>query len=82
MTDAAVLVLNRLYQAVQITTIRRAFLLFYSGRAKAVDRDFATHPFDVWSRLPARGIDRRIGTPRGTIRVPDVIQLVSAPWPA
>jgi len=76
MTDGAVLVLNRLYQAVQITSIRRAFLLFYSGRARAVDRDFATHPFDTWSRIPARRVDRRIGTSRGAIRVPDVIQLL------
>ena len=35
MADGAVLVLNNLYQAVQVTGVRRAFRLFYAGRARA-----------------------------------------------
>ena len=45
MTDSAVLVLNNLYQAVQITSVRRAFRLFYAGRARAVAPDFRTYDF-------------------------------------
>ena len=37
MAETAVLVLNNLYQAVQITSTRRAFRLFYAGRVRAVD---------------------------------------------
>jgi hypothetical protein len=35
MAESAVLVLNNVYQAVQITGMRRAFRLFYAGRARA-----------------------------------------------
>ena len=53
MTDSAVLVLNNLYQAVQITSVRRAFRLFYAGRARAVAPDFRTYDFENWTDLPA-----------------------------
>ena len=76
MTDGGVLVLNSLYQAVQITGVRRAFRLFYCGRARAVDRDFATYDFDNWRDLPTGADDDRIYTPDAAIRIPRVIQLV------
>ena len=34
--DSSVLVLNRLYQPVNVTTVRRAFSLLYQGVAKAI----------------------------------------------
>jgi len=74
--NGGVLVLNSLFQAVQITGIRRAFRLFYAGRARAVDDDFATYDFENWCDLPI-GIDvERVWTPSRAIRVPRVIQLV------
>jgi len=76
MADGAVLVLNRLYQAVQVTGVRRGFRLFYAGRARAVGPDFATYDFENWCDLPAGVDDEVIRTPRRTIRVPRVIQLV------
>lgn len=76
MADSAVLVLNSLYQAVQITGIRRAFRLFYSGRARAVAPDFATYDFDNWCDLPPGVGDAVIRTPTRAIRIPRVIQLV------
>ncbi len=76
MTDSAVLVLNRVYQAVQITGVRRAFRLFYAGRARAVDRDFSTYSFENWCDLPAGAADPVITTPHRSIRIPRVIQLI------
>jgi 5-methylcytosine-specific restriction endonuclease McrA len=75
-TDGAVLVLNSLYQAVQVTGVRRAFRLFYAGRARAVANDFVSYDFDNWCDLPLRSGERAIHTPTRTIRIPKVIRLV------
>ena len=74
--SSSVLVLNSLYQAVQVTGVRRAFLLFYAGRARALDRDFQPYDFDNWCDLPMRPDDRVMTTPTQRIRIPNVIQLV------
>lgn len=76
MVDGSVLVLNNLFQAVQITGVRRAFRLFYAGRARALSPDFVSYDFENWCDLPV-GIDEEvIRTPTRPIRVPRVIQLV------
>ncbi|PYL15017.1 MAG: HNH endonuclease, partial [Verrucomicrobia bacterium] len=50
--NSQVLVLNRLWQAVNICTARRAFALVYAGHAHVVSSDhennFLTHDFDSW----------------------------------
>jgi len=76
MLDGAVLVLNSLYQAIQVTGVRRAFHLFYAGRAHAVADDFRTYPFEHWCDLPPRDGHGIIRTPTRAIRIPRVIQLV------
>ena len=76
MAESAVLVLNNVYQAVQITSVRRAFRLFYAGRARAVAPDFRTYDFENWSDLPSGADYERIVTPRREIRIPRVIQLL------
>ena len=43
MTDTGVLVLNRLFQAIQITSVRRAFCLLYKGDVRAVAPDYTTY---------------------------------------
>jgi 5-methylcytosine-specific restriction endonuclease McrA len=76
MAESAVLVLNSLYQAVQVTGVRRAFRLFYAGRARAIAPDFCTYDFENWCDLPPGAGDEVILTPRRAIRIPRVIQLV------
>ena len=76
MADGAVLVLNSLYQAVQVTGVRRAFVLFCGGRARAVGPDFATYDFENWCDIPPGAGDDVVRTPRRAIRVPRVIQLL------
>jgi hypothetical protein len=48
-----VLVLNRLWQAVNICSVKRAFMLLYQGHAQVVDAgagegSFQTMTFDQW----------------------------------
>ncbi len=74
--DCSVLVLNNLYQAVQITGTHRAFRLFYAGRARALSPDFTPYDFDNWCDLPVGIDDDVIRTPSRRIRIPRVIQLV------
>ena len=72
--DSAVLVLNRFFQAVQVTTVRRAFTLFCKDLVKAVDEDYLTYTFNDWKDLPPDG--DVIHTPRFALQVPRVVQLV------
>jgi 5-methylcytosine-specific restriction endonuclease McrA len=69
--DSSVLVLNRHYQPVHVTSARRAFMLLYAGAAKVIAPDFSLFDFDGWAELgTAAGtdvvhtIDRAIAIPR------------------
>ncbi len=53
MTNTAVLVLNRHYQPIHVTNVRRAFSLLYLGVARVVDPEFKTFDFDSWAQLSA-----------------------------
>ncbi len=71
-----VLVVNRHLQAVHLTTARRAFVLMWSDIARALDAAWVAHDFASWSALrPGEG-DLAVGTSRGPLRVPRVVQLV------
>lgn len=77
MLNSSVLVLNRSYLPVHVTSVRRAFSLLYQGIAKVVGEQYETFNFDEWSQLAvARDMDA-IGTARGLIRVPRVIVLIA-----
>jgi 5-methylcytosine-specific restriction endonuclease McrA len=76
MLDGHVLVLNRLYQPIQVTSIRRAITLFYKGDARAVARDYVTYDFDNWADLPCQPDQSFIVTPTRNIAIPDVVQLL------
>lgn len=72
MVNAAVLVLNRHYQPVHVTNVKRAFSLLYQGVARAIDEQYRLYDFSDWYALSAaveeeesiRTIDRRIRIPR------------------
>lgn len=76
MLNSNVLVLNSLYQAIQITSVKRAMCLFYKGHVKAVDVDFLTYDFHTWNDLPVGPDDDVVATPARRIRIPRVILLV------
>ena len=79
--DSSVLVLNRLWQAVNICSARRAFSLVYSGHAQVVDTtegSYQTFGFDEWrdlSQEEEEGPDF-IHSLNFRIRVPKIIVLM------
>ena len=75
MLDSSVLVLNRNFQPIHVTNVRRAFALLYAGAAQAVDRQFRTFNFDSWAELSAETGDEVVHTVSRAIRVPRVILL-------
>jgi len=76
MLNTGVLVLNRVYQPVHITSARRAFAMLYQGIAKAIDEQFQLFDFDSWSALAAAQHDT-VGLVGRRIRVPRVIVLLA-----
>jgi 5-methylcytosine-specific restriction endonuclease McrA len=76
MLDGGVLVLNRVYRPVHVTTVRRAFTLLYQGAARALDEQFRLFDFESWAALGAASGQDAVGTIDGRIRVPRVIVLL------
>lgn len=75
MLDSEVLVLNRVFQALRVTTARNALSLFYKGHAKAVLPDYSTYEWEHWCDIPAQPKDDVVLTPSRAILVPRVILL-------
>lgn len=76
MLDSNVLVLNRLFQAIQITSVKKAFCLLYKGHVKVVEPDYTTYTWENWRDIPVQPQDEVIRTPRALIKVPRVILLL------
>src|SRR3982074_686053 len=79
--NSQVLVLNRLWQAVNICSARRAFALVYAGHAQVVSSDpennFLTHDFDSWLDFSGTAPEHEmVTTISWKIRVPRVIVLL------
>jgi 5-methylcytosine-specific restriction endonuclease McrA len=72
-----VLVLNRSYFPVHVTSVRRAVCLLYQGIAKAVDHQYRTFDFNSWSDLSSALHGDTISLVDRVIRVPRVILLVA-----
>ncbi|HEY0715411.1 MAG TPA: HNH endonuclease [Polyangia bacterium] len=75
MLNASVLVLNKHYQPVHVTSAKRAFSLLYLGVARVLDREFRTFDFDSWSQLSSEAGDDVVRTINRVIKVPRVIVL-------
>ena len=77
MLSANVLVLNRSYLPIHVTSARRAFALVYQGIARVIDAQYKTFDFESWRQLAVARDEESIGTPHGPIRIPRVIVLVA-----
>ncbi len=77
MLNSKVLVLNRSYFPVHVTSVRRAFSLLYQGIAKVVDQQYRTFDYESWSALSGSLHDETVGLVDRAIRVPRVILLVA-----
>lgn len=75
MLNTAVLVLNRSYLPVHVTSLKRAICMLYQGIAKAVDDEYQTFNFKDWSELAIATQHESIGLVDRIIRVPRVILL-------
>lgn len=78
MTDVLsrpVLVLNRVYSPVQLTTAKRAFVLLYGNAAHALDEAGEEYDFDLWRSLPVRDEDDAVPIIGGALRIPRVLHL-------
>ena len=75
MLNSSVLVLNRSYLPVHVTSVRRAFAMIYQDLACVVNDRYETFDFESWRRVRAANGCDVIGTPSGEIRVPRVIVL-------
>jgi len=72
-----VLVLNRSYLPIHVTSVKRAFSLLYQGVAKAVDEQYRTFDFESWRDLAVELHHERLGVVGGFIRVPRVLLLIA-----
>lgn len=75
MLNSAVLVLNRNYQPVHVTSVKRALSLLYQGVARAIDSQYRLYDFASWAALAAQEKDDSIHTVQRVIRVPRVLVL-------
>ncbi len=78
--DRQVLVLNRLWQAINVCTVRRAFSLLCAGHAQVVYADgtnFFTHDFNSWRDFSEQTPEEdMVHTISLKIRIPRVIVLM------
>lgn len=74
MLNTAVLVLNRNFQPVHVTNVKRAFSLLYQGVARAIDSQYRMYDFEDWAALSAANHEA-ITTVHSMIRVPRVVVL-------
>lgn len=76
MLATPVLVLNRFFVPITVTSLKRAFIMLYGGVAKAVGGNYETFDFDSWSQLSALKDDDYIRTVNRVIKIPRVIMLI------
>jgi len=78
--DEKVLVLNRSYQAIQVTTVQKAICHLVKGTAKVITPDWTTHTLEEWieaSRFYTNGNGRMVHSPSLSFLAPDAIYLVT-----
>ena len=59
--DSSVLVLNKMFMAVQIVSVRRAFVLLVKELAEVVsmeDGQYATYDFSTWREVSVSELDK------------------------
>jgi 5-methylcytosine-specific restriction endonuclease McrA len=70
-----VLVLNRHYVPIQLTTVKRALVMLYGCCADALDEAGELFDFETWRALPVRETDDVIPIINGALRAPRIVHL-------
>lgn len=76
MLNVPVLLLNRHFAPVSVTSVRRGIVLLFAGVALAVDERGDSHDFDTWRSLPVRVTDDGLPVVGGALRIPRVLHLI------
>jgi 5-methylcytosine-specific restriction endonuclease McrA len=78
MLTSPVLVLNRYFVPITVTSVKRAFIMLYCGAAKAVGGNYETFDFESWSQISAMKEKEgdAIRTVSRVIRIPRVIVIL------
>ena len=74
--NTKVLILNRSYLPIHVTSVKWAFSLLYQGIARVVNDQYQTFDFNSWSQLSVSVREESVGLVNRLIRVPRVILLV------
>jgi len=77
MLSSSVLVLNRSFFPIHVTSLKRAFCMLYSGLARAVDKECRTFDFNSWAELSVAVHDEKVGLVGRVMKVPRVIILTA-----
>ncbi len=75
MMSSQVLVLNRHFVPVHVTSLRHALCMLYRGIAKVVDHQYELFDFQSWAALSVALGEEHIGMVNRAIRVPRVVLL-------
>src|ERR1700756_5725611 len=75
--NSKVLILNRSYLPVHVTSVKRAFALLYQGVARAVDEQYHTFDFASWRDLAIETHHERLGVVGGLVLGPRVLLLTA-----
>lgn len=74
--NVPVLLLNRNFAPVSVTSVRRAMVLLFAGVALALDERGDSHDFSRWRNLPVRESDDKLPVCGGALRIPRVLHLL------
>jgi 5-methylcytosine-specific restriction endonuclease McrA len=77
MRNSGVLVLNKSFFPVHVTSVRRAFCLLYTDMARAINSRYEMFDFRSWSELAVHANDEAVGLVGRMIRVPRVVVLTA-----
>jgi len=77
MINSNVLVLNRAYFPVNVTTVKHAFCMLYTGVVRVVDNQYKTFDYESWSQIAIEQREEAIGLVNRLVKIPRVIILVA-----
>jgi len=77
MVNSSVLVLNRSFFPVNLTTVKHAFCMVCRGVAKVVDEQYKTFDYESWSQITVEQREDGIGLVDRLIKIPRVIILLA-----
>jgi 5-methylcytosine-specific restriction endonuclease McrA len=75
MMNGSVLVLNRNFQPVHVTSVKRGFSMLYQGIARAIDAQYRLYDFSNWAQLAVARDDECISTVSQPLKIPRVLVL-------